>query len=365
MPAYLDWIANLGHDTYSYPWWITKQQLACSCRAAPIPSRAICTSDGAQVDWRADVLRGDGSLTFCSSKAWLLEHMPEFDLHYLPGSVTVNATSMLEDVVAFALMADRAAPFSATIPLATKLAYLLPYASYHESRQNWRPLFYAKFFSLVANATTVEEALGRLLAPNVFLQWTEHYWPSSPRQPAQAHGAGADSYHIEWSSSTAPPVVSPFEFIAYGYGSCSAWASFVTYVGRAVGIPARPVGTPCWNAVYEGTDFRGRARANSNVSLCWAGGSRSRGHGGGFLNNHNWVEVFLPGGSSGASGGGGGGGGIGGGGEADGRWVFVIVPPASKTPNTGLCGDDGSRDLRCHVVSRGGSRRPRRAYPRR
>ena len=133
MPAYLDWIANLGHDTYSYPWWITKQQLACSCRAAPIPSRAICTSDGAQVDWRADVLRGDGSLTFCSSKAWLLEHMPEFDLHYLPGSVTVNATSMLEDVVAFALMADRAAPFSATIPLATKLAYLLPYASYHES----------------------------------------------------------------------------------------------------------------------------------------------------------------------------------------------------------------------------------------
>ena len=54
--------------------------------------------------------------------------MPEFDLHFLPNSVTVNATSMLDDVIAFSLMADRAAPWSASVPLATKLTYLLPYA---------------------------------------------------------------------------------------------------------------------------------------------------------------------------------------------------------------------------------------------
>ena len=79
------------------------------------------------VDWRKSVSRAQ-SLDWCTAKAWLLEHMPEFDLHFLPNSVTVNATSMLDDVIAFSLMADRAAPWSATVPLATKLTYLLPYA---------------------------------------------------------------------------------------------------------------------------------------------------------------------------------------------------------------------------------------------
>ena len=31
-----------------------------------------------------------------------------------------------------------------------KFAYLLPYASYHEARTNWRPLLYAKHFRFVA-----------------------------------------------------------------------------------------------------------------------------------------------------------------------------------------------------------------------
>ena len=34
---------------------------------------------------------------------------------------------------------------------AAKLAYVLPYAAYHEARQNWRPLFFAKFFGKLAN----------------------------------------------------------------------------------------------------------------------------------------------------------------------------------------------------------------------
>ena len=206
--------------------------------------------------------------------------------------------------------------------------------------QNWRPLFFAKFFSVVANATTVEEALGRLLAPNVFLEWTSHYWPSSPRQPADA-----GTYEIKWSSSTAPPVVSPLEFIAYGYGSCSAWATFVTYVARSVGLPARQAGTPCWNSEYSGVDFRGLSHSNKNVSLCWHGGSSERGHGGGFLNNHNWAEVYLPA-ASGASGASASAPSSSGGrsaataGYSGAGWTFVNVPPASKEPDAGLCGAD-------------------------
>ena len=68
---------------------------------------------------------------------------------------------MLDDTLAFALMADRAARWSRTIPLEVKLAYLLPYATYHESRQNWRPLLFAKFFALVADAPDVRTAISR------------------------------------------------------------------------------------------------------------------------------------------------------------------------------------------------------------
>jgi len=275
-------------------------------------------------------------MSFCTARAWLLEHMPQFDLHFLPGSVTVNGTSMLDDVIAFALMADAAAPWSATIPLEIKLPYLMPYASYHESRQNWRPLFFAKFFQLVANATSVKEAMERLIAPNVFTQWSEHYWPSSPRQPASS-----SKYEYVWSSSTAPPVVAPFDAIAYGYGSCSSWATFLTYVARSVGIPARQAGTPCWNSVYGGVDYRGLAIHNPNVSLCWHGGSSALGHGGGFLNNHNWVEVFLPSSKASPT-------------EEethrsrhdntsmppnlDDDWDIVNVPPSTKVLDDGLCG---------------------------
>ena len=320
--SWLDWIAHLGHDVYSYPSWISDQMRGCTCDVKIDPRTVECVENGKSVSWQSAVAKESSALTYCVGKSWLLEHMPSFDMHFLPNGVSVNATSMLDDVLAFALMADAAAAFSPTIPLSMKLAYVLPYGAYHESRQNWRPLFFAKFFSLVQNATSVEEALGRLLHPNAFLEWSSHYWPSSPRQP------GEDlQYKIKWSSSTAPPVVSPLEFVAYGYGSCSAWATYVTYVSRAVGIPARQAGTPCWNSVYGGYDYRGLSSGNSNVSLCWNGGSDQLGHGGGFLNNHNWAEIWLPG-------------------EGNG-WTFVNVPPQSKEPDAGLCGASFSPSKGC------------------
>ena len=333
--SWLDWITSLGHDTYAFPAWISEQQRDCVCRqnasARVRGDMFVCTTDGGRtrVDWRSEV-----NMSFCGSKLWLLEHMPSFDLHFLPGSVTVNSTSMLDDVVAFALMADRAANYAHTVPMALKFSYVLPFGSYHESRQNWRPLFFAKFFGLVQNATSVHEAIGRLIAPDVILDWNRHFWPSSPVQPPK----DGSTYRIEWASSTSPPVYSPLEFVAYGYGSCSAWATYITYVLRAVGIPARQAGTPCWNSVYSGVDYRGLSARNPNVSLCWHGGSSATGHGGGFLNNHNWVEVFLP---AKQSHGGGKGGAAAGESEAKGgEWTFINVPPPSKDPDAGLCGDN-------------------------
>ena len=54
--------------------------------------------------------------------------------HYLPPAVTVQGASMLDDNIAFALLADAAAPFSKNLPLELRLAYVLPYASFHEPR---------------------------------------------------------------------------------------------------------------------------------------------------------------------------------------------------------------------------------------
>ena len=36
------------------------------------------------VDWRNSVVRAQ-SLDWCTAKTWLLEHMPEFDLHLVAG----------------------------------------------------------------------------------------------------------------------------------------------------------------------------------------------------------------------------------------------------------------------------------------
>ncbi len=106
--------------------------------------------------------------------------------------------------------------------------------------------------------------------------------------------AGQTDYNIQWSSSTSPPIIDPFSFVAYGYGSCSGWATIVTYMAKAVGIPARQVGTPCWNQAYGSMDYSGLAIDNPNVSICWNGGIGSPDHtvGGIYLNNHNWVEYW-------------------------------------------------------------------------
>lgn len=290
-PPFVAWLERFGRDDFTFPDWIEAQQATCLCTAGEQPR---CTSSVPESN--------SSQLTFCGAKDWLLQHMPDFDLNYLPPSVSVTGLSMLDDTAAFATMADNLTSFD--IDLELKLAYLLPYAAYHEARTNWRPLLFAKHVNLTWGATTTAQAVGRLIAPNVFLNWTGLSWDGAPR-PA---GPGLE---LEWQSSTNPPVVGPFEFAASGYGSCSAWATLLTSILKAVGIPARQAGTPCW----DGGDFAGLAMANRNVTLCWHGGD-GQTVGGGWLYNHNWVEFWD---------------------DQLHDWVFINVPPQTKDANTGLC----------------------------
>ena len=49
-------------------------------------------------------------------------------------------------------MADKAARFSENLPLSKKLNFILPYATFHESRVNWRPLMFSKFFGSASSS---------------------------------------------------------------------------------------------------------------------------------------------------------------------------------------------------------------------
>jgi len=193
--------------------------------------------------------------------------------------------------------------------LEVKLAYILPYASFHESRQNWRPVMFSKFFSLVATMNSTASALRAIISPfwpkySSFTNWTAHQWPDYPTQLRDTN------YYVHWRSSTGPPVISPFEFVTYGYGSCTAWSTLLTYVARSVGIPTRQVGTPCWNL----PPFKGLSTNNPNVTECWHGGN-STSVGGNYLFNHNWIEYWD---------------------DVTGDWVYMNVPPTSD-PDTSLC----------------------------
>ena len=298
-------------DVYTYPIWIENQRQSCECTFQS--SVATCMDSTLTP---SHISSPSDPLTWCVAKGFLLNHMPEFDKHYLPPSVSITGDSMFDDTLAFALMADHSNTWSTSIPLDVRLTYILPYSGYHESRQNWRPLFFAKFYSIVADAQSPAEAMRRLIAPNVFLNWTAHVWDSRPILPNQT------DFNLQWSSSTSPPIADPFSFISYGYSSCTGWATMVTYLARSVGIPARQVGTPCWNSIFENVDFRGLAQDNPNVTLCWHGGavSNTTGQvvGGGYLNNHNWCEWYDP--------------------EIEGGWVFQNVPPQDNKPDSqSLC----------------------------
>mmetsp|Transcript_96030 Transcript_96030/g.176474 ORF Transcript_96030/g.176474 Transcript_96030/m.176474 type:complete len:364 (-) Transcript_96030:3-1094(-) len=254
---------------------------------------------------------------------YLLQHMPSFDLQFLPPSVTVEGFSMLDDNIAFALMAWNASGLLPKPPLQVAFSYFLPYASYHEPRTNWRPLFFAKYFGMAGKAVTSRKAVDALIAGGTpLMKWTAHTWADFP-------GSRSNTYNLgPFAPSSTPPVVGPFDFTAYGYASCTGWATFLASALKAVGVPARQVGAPCWNTA----EFAGPATSNPNVSACWSGGPPDGPYGGKYLNNHNWVEYWD---------------------NEAGDWHFVDVASSSSSESTWFC-TDYSENEGCSCTSNAG-----------
>ncbi|CAE7690328.1 unnamed protein product [Symbiodinium necroappetens] len=140
------------------------------------------------------------------------------------------------------------------------------------------------------------------------MNWTSFKWADFPGK------SESNIYELgPFASGSTPPVVAPADFLLYGYGSCTAWAKFLSSALRAVGVPAREVGSPCWNTGI----FTGLAESNANVSLCWQGGVSGGPVGGTYLNNHNWVEYWD---------------------NTAHTWRFLDVATSSSSETTWFCG---------------------------
>ncbi len=149
--------------------------------------------------------------------SFLLLNMPESDLKSL------KADFLLKNVT-LAYEARTRHPWASSIPLDVFLNDVLPYANVNERRDEWRSDFVARFGSVVKECKSATEA-AQLLNRTVFKTLGVQYHATKRRKPDQ----------------------SPAESQEIGFASCTGLSIILADACRAVGIPARVVGTPHWS----------------------------------------------------------------------------------------------------------------------
>lgn len=149
--------------------------------------------------------------------AFLIAHMPVRDLQSLSKDFLLSNVSL-------AYRARSATPWAENIPKELFYEYVLPYASVNERRDNWREDFYDRFIEIAKTCATPTEAVAKL-------------------------NIGAfQSLKVSYHATKRPkPDQSPYESTKAGYASCTGLSIILIDACRAVGIPARFVGTPQWS----------------------------------------------------------------------------------------------------------------------
>lgn len=147
---------------------------------------------------------------------FLLANMPDRDLK------TLTARFLLDEIIlSHETLAE--APWAARIPRDVFLNEILPYANVGERRDAWRKDLRDRCRPLIAGATTPGQAavlLNQKLFPLV---------------------------GVRYSTKRARPDQSPAESIGSGTATCTGLSILLIDACRAVGVPARFVGTPCWS----------------------------------------------------------------------------------------------------------------------
>ncbi|MFZ9089747.1 MAG: transglutaminase-like domain-containing protein [Planctomycetaceae bacterium] len=147
---------------------------------------------------------------------FLISHMPDRDLQFLTADFLLENSRLATEAVA-------AAPWGKRIPEEILFDAVLPYANVSEKRDPWRADFVKRFSPLVRDAKTPSEAAA-ILNLNIFRDLNVRY--STKRRRADQ---------------------SPAETMETGLASCTGLSILLIDACRAVGVPARLVGTPLWS----------------------------------------------------------------------------------------------------------------------
>lgn len=159
---------------------------------------------------------------------FLVEHMPAKDKESLTAEFLTGNLDL-------AFQARAEFPWAKAVPEEIFLNDVLPYAVFDETREAWRADYLAKARPLVKDAKTASEAAQAL--NREFFNIVKVHYNTGRKMPNQ----------------------SPSESAKLGMATCTGLSIILVDACRAVGIPARAVGTPMW------TNDRG---------------------------NHTWVEVW-------------------------------------------------------------------------
>lgn len=174
---------------------------------------------------------------------FLIENMPDRDAQ------TLSADYLLENV-RLAREAVAKAPWGPKIPEDIFLNDVLPYASMTEAREVWRANLREISLPLIADCRTPGEAAQRLNEKLFKL------------------------LKVRYSTGRKRPDQAPSETMASGIATCTGLSILLVDACRAVGIPARVVGTPMWSNMRgnhtwvevwdDGWQFTGAAEADKN-----------------------------------------------------------------------------------------------------
>ena len=146
---------------------------------------------------------------------FLTEHMPAKDKESLTAEFLATNLDL-----AFEARAEF--PWGKSVPEEIFLNDVLPYAVFDETREPWRADFLAKARPLVKDAKTASEAAQAL--NREFFKIVNVHYNTGRKLPNQ----------------------SPSESAKLGMATCTGLSIILVDACRAVGIPARAVGTPMW-----------------------------------------------------------------------------------------------------------------------
>ncbi len=146
---------------------------------------------------------------------FLVENMPDRDLQSLKADFLLENSRLTWQAL-------KESAWGSAVPKEIIYDALLPYANINERRDAWRADFYARFRDVVKDAKTPYAATALL---------NQHVFPT---------------LNVRYSTERKKADQSPLESMESGKASCTGLSVILVDACRAVGIPARIVGTPLW-----------------------------------------------------------------------------------------------------------------------